>query len=75
MWTRKRTVIAGRTDGDEDWLIFRDRRQVGRVYATHISDPALRWMWFVQTKAPAQGYAPTLHAALEELRRRISSQD
>lgn len=42
MWTCKRTVIAGRTDGDNDWTVYRDRQPVGRVYVTHISDPVLK---------------------------------
>ncbi len=71
MWTRRRTVVAGRTDGDNDWTVYKDRQPVGRVYATHISDPALRWMWVVQVGPVGQGYAPDLPEALEEVRRRF----
>lgn len=71
MWTRKRTVIAGRTDGDNDWMVYRDRQPVGRVYATQISDPTLRWMWIVQVGPTGHGYAPSMAEALEAVRRRV----
>ena len=47
MWTCKRTIIVGRDDGDNDWLVFRDGRQVGRVYATMLPDAERSWMWFI----------------------------
>lgn len=65
----QRTVVAGRTDGDNDWTVYKDGHQVARVYATHISDPALRWMWVVQVGSVGQGYAPSMAEALEEVRR------
>ncbi|NDW32949.1 hypothetical protein [Salipiger sp. PrR007] len=71
MWTRKRTIIAGRTDGDNDWLVLKDGQTIGRVYATHISNPTLRWMWIVQVGPTGHGYAPSMDAALDEVRRRV----
>ncbi|WP_255455877.1 hypothetical protein [Salipiger sp. PrR003] len=44
---------------------------MGRVYATGIWDESLSWMWFVQVPPVAQGYASSLEAALEEVRRRV----
>lgn len=71
MWTRKRTVIAGRTDGDKDWEVLKDGRQVGRIYATMLPDVERSWMWFVQVGRPEQGYAGSLDEALYEIRRRF----
>ena len=72
MWTRKRTVIAGRVVED-DWIVRKDGQSVGRVYATGIWDETLSWMWFVQVQPVAQGYAPSMTEALEEVRRRIEN--
>lgn len=70
MWTRKKTVIAGKTLED-DWIVYRSGVQAGRVYATQIWDEALSWLWVVWGREPAQGYAPTLELALEEVRARL----
>lgn len=71
MWTRKRTVIAGRTDGYNDWTVYRDRQRVARVYATMLPDAERSWMWFVQIGTPEQGYAESMEAALEQVRKRV----
>lgn len=71
MWTRRRTMVAGRDDGDNDWEVLKDGRLVGRVYATMLPDGDRSWMWFTQAGAPEQGYAESLDAALDEVRRRF----
>ena len=71
MWTRRRTVVAGRTDGDNDWTVYKDGHQVARVYATMLPDAERSWMWFIQFGEPAQGYAENMDAALEEVRQRV----
>ena len=68
MWTRKRTVIAGGTNGDNDWMVYEDRQPVGRVHRSHLPDPSLSWVWAVQVQLVADGYARSLEAALEEVR-------
>ena len=71
MFTRRRTVIAGRTDGDNDWMVYRSGEPVGRVYGTHISNPELSWMWFVQVGQVSQGYASSLEEALEQVKQNL----
>ncbi|GGG77418.1 hypothetical protein GCM10011415_27900 [Salipiger pallidus] len=68
MWTRKRTIIAGKDDGDLDWIVLYQGEVVGRVYATKISDPDRAWQWFAQVQPVGQGFATTLEDALERLR-------
>ena len=68
IWTRRRTVVAGRDDGDNDWEVLKDGRLVGRVYATMLPDGDCSWMWFLQAGTPEQGYAESMEAALDEVR-------
>ncbi|WP_353474772.1 hypothetical protein PVT71_14480 [Salipiger sp. H15] len=64
-------MVAGRDDGDNDWEVLRDGHQVGRIYATMLPDPERSWMWFTQAGEPEQGYAESMGAALDEVRRRF----
>lgn len=66
-------MLAGRTDGDSDWTVYKDRQPVRRVNTSHLPDPALAWEWAAQVQPVAQGHAPSLEDALEEVRRRVLS--
>lgn len=71
MWIRKLTVIGGEVHPD-DWGIYWDRRYVGRVYKTILTNP-LRdtWRWSKTYGDGCQGYCETLEDALEVLRETI----
>jgi len=73
MWVRKRTVIGGRV-GPDDWGVYWDRRYVGRVYKTILTNPMRNvWCWSKTYGYGRQGYALTLDDALEDLRNVILS--
>ncbi|WP_343502154.1 hypothetical protein [Alloyangia pacifica] len=63
-------MIAGRNYGDNDWQMFKGGHQVGRIYATMLPESERSWMWFVLFGQPAQGYAESMEAALDEVRGR-----
>lgn len=74
MWTRRRTW-RGKND---DWLVFTDRRHVGRVYLGMRQNPQRDvWLWFYQLVPAVNGEAGTMEEALEAVRsahlRRVES--
>lgn len=69
MWTRRLTVINGKTEPD-DWEILRNGIPVGRVYDVRISTGGGRWVWAVQVGRVGMGHAETFDAALEAVRAR-----
>jgi hypothetical protein len=69
MFTRKLTVINGKTEPD-DWMILKHGIPVGRVYDARISTGGGRWVWAVQVGRVGMGHAETFDAALEAVRER-----
>lgn len=69
MWTRRPTIIAGRTDPD-DWEVLRNGVVVGRVYDARISSGSGRWVWAMQIGQGGMGYVQTFEDALEAVRER-----
>jgi hypothetical protein len=66
MWTRKLTWPGER---ENDWLVLRDGKPVGRVYLTILNNPRREvWMWFKQTIPGRKGEAETMQGALEAVR-------
>jgi len=73
MWTRK---LTWPDDRENDWLVLRDGKPVGRVHLTMLNNPTREvWAWFKQTHPGRKGEAETLAGALEAVRAAILAED
>jgi len=71
MWTRRLTIIGGRTEPD-DYTILRNGQAVGRVHRSPATG-VQAFAWFTWTRPAARGYADTLEDALHMVREAIRS--
>lgn len=70
-WTRKPTVIGGRTEPD-DWTVYRDDIGLGRVLRSPLMSGVPEFTWASWTDPPQLGYADSLAEALEACRADIA---
>ena len=72
MWNRKPCSV-GAKDAPDDWLILCLGYECGRVYLTPVASPhqLTAWRWSAWSMPGAQGEAPTLEDACNEVRRTI----
>lgn len=70
MWTRR---LSFPEDVNDDWVISKDGREVGRVYfsSPQASSGRASWFWAVQVLPTASGWAATRDEALEAVRTRV----
>lgn len=72
MWTRKLTLIGGKTAPD-DWLVLCLGQACGRVYLTHsaICETRTRWEWSALSYPGGCGPCETLEDGCRRVRDRI----
>lgn len=70
MWTRKRTVIGGKT-AEDDWTILRNTQAVGRIHRAPDIPGLLPIQWSTFTYPGDRGRADTLDQGLTDLRTAI----
>jgi hypothetical protein len=72
MWTRKPTLIGGKTAPD-DWLVLCQGQACGRVYLTHsaVSEARTRMEWSALSYPGGHGPCETLEEGCHQVRDRI----
>jgi hypothetical protein len=71
MWTRRLTVIGGRTE-PEDFVILRNGQKVGRVHRAPATG-VQAFAWYTWSYPATRGYADTLEDGLHIVREAIRS--